>query len=334
MFGYLALLFGVYIIQQLFAIQQYFITSASNAGTNFVITQGLQTLSIFLLAIVVEMFAKNTPYTGKQMFFAMLAAATIGGMALTPDLVVTPIEGTFLVNFASNSPETMLQGIFALIVGFWLLFALFRSRLHAKAELQKSLIKGMFFGTLIMVFVGSTLTSVVDYFATRAIFRFDITTVSVIGNVLQDLGMIVIGIAFIRISRNPWLLQQQQVYFILVISKEGLDIFSRTFRPEISPNDLTLFSGGFSAVSSMFKEVTKSESVVKSIMFEGKELRLINRKNFICALLVDYSTQASELAQLKFANDFEELFGEDLQNPSGNVTEFSLADQLAELYFA
>ena len=267
------------------------------------------------------------------MFFAMFAAFAIGGMIINPSLIITPIENTYLVYFYPNSAEAAYKGGFALVVGFWLIFALYRSYVHANAPMQKSLIKGMFYGALITIFIGSIIPVAVEYATTQGIFRYDATTISIIGSVFQDLGMIIIGIAFMRVSRNPWLLQTQQVYFILVLSREGLDLFSKTFKSSISPTDLTLFSGGFTAVSAMFQEVTKSNSTVKSILFEGKELRLLNRKDFICALLVDYSTQASELAQQKFANDFEELFEEDLQKHDGNVTTFSLAGQLAELYF-
>jgi len=68
-------------------------------------------------------------------------------------------------------------------------------------------------------------------------------------------------------------------------------------------------------------------------MLEGKLLKIINRKNFICALLVEYSTPASDVAHEKFVIEFENKFQENLDNFSGEVTKFQTADKISEKYF-
>ena len=68
-------------------------------------------------------------------------------------------------------------------------------------------------------------------------------------------------------------------------------------------------------------------------MLEGKLLKIINRKSFICALLVEYLTPASEVAHEKFVEDFENEFHEVLENFSGEVTNFQAADKISEKYF-
>jgi hypothetical protein len=146
--------------------------------------------------------------------------------------------------------------------------------------------------------------------------------------------MFMVGWGFYRVSKHPWLLQRQQVHLLIVISNDGLDIFSKIFRPDITPDDVTLLTGGFSAVSSMFQEATKISGTLQAILFEGKELHLLRREFFTTAILVDYSTQASDVALLKFTSDFEAQFGENLSNFSGNVSQLEPAGAIADTYFS
>ncbi len=97
----------------------------------------------------------------------------------------------------------------------------------------------------------------------------------------QNIGILIIGIAFLRISKNPWLLQRQRVYFLVVYSHDGINLYSKIFSKEIISNDTVLLAGAFSAVTSLIGDCTKSAGNVKSILLEGKQLRIINQKRFI-----------------------------------------------------
>ncbi len=334
MFAYLTALFFVYLLQHALAIMQYFIGTGQAAQVNFVTSQCLQILIILIFSLIIEMFENNTPYTGKQMAFAILAAITVGAMMGSPELITTALGNTFLVQFKGNATERIFQALFSVIAGFWLLFTIYVNYVKAKVQKQRSLLKALLWGAVITILVGSAFPGIIAYMTTQGMFHFDVTLVTAFWGVFQDIGIIIVGIAFMRISQDPWLLQRQQVYFVLVLTHEGLDIYSKAFRPEISPTDMTLFSGGFTAVTSMFREVTKETAEVKAILFKGRELRLLNREHFVCALLVDFSTQSSEIAHQKFANDFEAMFKEKLQDrSSGDVSAFAEADVLANFYF-
>ncbi len=332
-FGYLALLFGIYLLQHAVKVQQFFLINPSDAGLFFGITQVSFIFIVLSLSIVVDMFEKNTPYSGKQTALTILAAIAVGGLLINPTLITTPTEGTFLLQVDPGGLARASQEIFLLVAGVVILVTLFQSYQNATAFKQKSLVRGMFWGTFISLFLGSILPGMMEFGAVHGLFTWDLVHIPLFEGIFQDLGILVLGAAIMRVSKNPWLLQRQQVYFILVLSRDGVDLYSKVFNPEITPTDLTLFSGGFSAVTSLFQEVTKTSTQVKSIVLEENELRLINREHFVCAMLVDYSTQASEVAHQKFTNEFEALYGRVAKDYDGNAAIFEAAERIAEKYF-
>ncbi len=332
-FGYLALLFSLYLLQHVFKIQQFFLVIEWDAEFFFMISQVLFIFIVLSLSLVVDMFEKNAPYSGKQTALTILATLAVGGLLINPSLLITPIEGTFTVQVDPHGLERAIQATFFLVAGLVILVTLFRSYQNATAFKQKSLVRGMFWGTFISLFVGSILPAVIEFGTVYGFFSLNLSQISLFEGLFQDFGILVVGAAIVRVSKNPWLLQRQQVYFLIVLSHEGVDLYSKVFNPEITPTDLTLFSGGFSAVTSLFQEVTKTSTQVKSIVLEDNELRLINREHFVCAMLVDYSTQASEVAHQKFTNEFEALYGQVAKDYDGNASIFEAADRIAEKYF-
>ena len=69
------------------------------------------------------------------------------------------------------------------------------------------------------------------------------------------------------------------------------------------------------------------------IEFEKKKLRIIAKEHFLCALMVDYSTQSSESAHKQFAQEFEEKFDKSLIDFNGNIGQFRVAEEIAGKYF-
>ncbi len=145
--------------------------------------------------------------------------------------------------------------------------------------------------------------------------------------------MIIIGITFFKASKKPWLLQIQRIHMLLVYSESGIQIYSKTFGNQITIKDTELLIGAFSAISSLFKETTKTTGFIETIIFEGRELKIIKKEHFLCALLVDYTTQASNMAHKNFTNDFKSKFSKQLENFVGEVSEFSKADSIVGTYF-
>jgi hypothetical protein len=124
------------------------------------------------------------------------------------------------------------------------------------------------------------------------------------------------------------------VDLLAVYDHGGLSLYSKSFSKEIRPDDTVLLAGAFSAVTSLIEESTKSTGNVESILLQGKELRVVNREGFVCALLVEYTTQASEWALKKFTLDFEMKFRDSLTNFSGEISEFKTAEEIVMKYFS
>src|SRR4030042_2800913 len=100
-------------------------------------------------------------------------------------------------------------------------------------------------------------------------------------SVINYLGIIIIGVTFLKASDEPWLLQRQKVHFLIVYSKQGLPLFSKVFDKNLNENQTHLLVGGFSAITSMFQETIKTTGNIKSIILDDKQLRIINKEDFI-----------------------------------------------------
>jgi hypothetical protein len=334
MFAFLATTFALFLIQHFFAIQQVTSSIQTDAELYFILSQIFKILTFYCILIVMEMFERNTPYSGRVTILTALMAATLGVIISNPSVTTLNIDGGWVVSFGHPSAGRLLQGLFGLVAGLWILLVLFRSYKRAKSPKQKRLILLIFVGLFFCEILGGTLPVAVDQI--RVDIMADHTILFLTGSFEFNgtIGMLIIAYAFYRASKQPWLLQRQRVHLLLVYSKEGLDLYSRIYSDEISSSDVTLLTGGFTAVTSMFQEATKTGDKVQAIQFEGRTLRLLNRELFVSALLVDYTTQASELALQKFTEEFEKKFENELRKFAGNVSPFEKASAIAEQYFS
>ena len=225
----------------------------------------------------------------------------------------------------------IFEFIFHIIAMVFLLIILIKSRKSAWAPKQKKLITWLLIGTLI----GVLLPSLPNFSPGQslAVNQLNSTIMYLLQSIPQNIGILIVGISFLRVSKNPWLLQRQRVYFLVVYSHEGISLYSKTFSKEITPDDTVLLAGAFSAVTSLIGDCTKSAGNVKSILLEGKQLRIISQKRFISALLLDYTTQASEWAHKNFTLEFEKKFSAELANFNGEVSLFNSAELIIKQYF-
>ena len=329
---YLACLFLTYLINHFFQTGYLLSEIQEVAELSFIMSQVFEMLTFYILVIVFEMFDKNIQFSRRQTIISLLIFVAIGGLLTQPDLNVETVGNNYLIYHERYSVISICQLLFNFVASSWLTVMLYKSRKSAQSTKQKHLIVSLFFGLILAIFVPSFPHIFREYMQHLTKDQLIITTL--IDRVTQNFGMLIIGIAFIRISKHPWLLQRQKVHLLLVFTREGIDLYSKTFSDKITQEDLTLLTGGFSAVSALFKEATDTSGEVKSIQLEDKELRLIAREEFICALLVDYSTQASELAHKNFTNDFEQKFSKELNNFKGLISVFEPAEEIALQYFS
>lgn len=259
----------------------------------------------------------------------------IGGVLTNPTLDVVEVSGAYYIGFENRSAISIASTLFYLIASVWIVSTLIQSYRSAHSKKQKKMIIWLSLGLLMAVLMPS-----IQYIISppaelqaenRAVFSMNMV---IFREIIQSAGMVIIGFAFLKISKYPWLLQRQRTHLLIVYSNSGICLYNKAFDKDITDDDLLLLAGGFSAITSLFQEATKATGSVKSIAIEDRELRIINRTQFLCALLVDYSTRASELAHEKFALEFEKIFYNALEQFEGEITEFKKAEPIATKYFS
>ena len=331
MFKFLSLLFAVFLLQHFFQVSQYLIREQEIAQSNFIIYQIFNMLTLYILVIVLEMFERNSLTSNRHTLLSIITFIVIGGMISSPSLEIQPIGEIFFVRLEPFTTIMFLRFSFNLIASIWLILMLFKSRKVANSQIQKNLLTWLFIGIFFAIFLPSFPIFFWDFFSPDLLLvimeRF------IIGIIFQNIGILIIGVAFFKVSKKPWLLQRQKVHFLLVYSKIGVELYSKSFYGGLTTEDTILLAGGFSAISSLIQEATKTSGEINAIILEGKELRIKSRPNFLCALLVDYSTQASEEAHEKFMKDFEEQFNNALENFSGEITPFQKAEEITKRCF-
>ncbi|MBD3193624.1 MAG: hypothetical protein GF317_01110 [Candidatus Lokiarchaeota archaeon] len=331
MYLYLTILYLIHILSHFFQTAQYAAPELIGAQVNFILHQITRMVILYLLVLILEFFGQNVLFTGKATLITVFAFLSIGGMISTPNLTYEMIETRFIVFFDELSPVIIFQLLFEFTASIWMIYQLRNYKKAAVNSKQKGIIKILFIGFILAILVPTIPNLILELFGQPP--RASIIIFLNLIVILENIGILMIGGAFLRVGNNRWLLQQQKVYLIVVYSPDGIELYSKAFSKNISKDDVLLLAGGFSAVTNLFREVTDAEGSIKSILLEDKELRIIKRENFISALLVDYSTQATEEAHKQFSLKFEEEFKGELRDFAGEVSVFSAADEISEKLF-
>lgn len=335
MLGYLTLLFLMYILKNFFQTTLHVSPNETFARNGFIIFRIADMLMLFAFILVIEMFETDVFFSKRIIILTILAFTTIGSYftnnRITIELETFVFGDIYLVYFKETFNFTnIVHGIFNLIAGFWLFVSIYRSKKYAFNSQQKALINWLLIGLIIGILLPSPIILDVGFIGSTPFL-------TLIRTFLRDIfghaGMLIIGIAFYRVIDNPWLLQRQRIHLLMVYSRDGLELFSKNFSQELADDSNLLLAGGFSAITSLFKEATMSAGQIQAILLEDKELWLKNRENFVFALLVDYMTQASQLAFENFVNDFEKHYEKELENFDGEISKFKSAEKIATKYF-
>jgi hypothetical protein len=332
MFGFLAILFSTYIVRNIFQVNRLFSLPEGEAILFFILFQIFDMLALYSLILVLEVFEKNIQFSWRQMLITILVFIAIGAMISDPDLESQIIDDEIFIMLKLISFEFIFTMLFLLIAGILVVISLYQSLKSAWSPKQKSLIKWLTCGTIFTFFL--PLATQIALHSPLQVSKYFLMTISLMQELLQNFGMILIGVAFLRVSKNPWLLQRQKIHLLMVYSQDGIKLYSKSFIKGLTSDDALLLAGGFSAVTSLFKEATKTTGQIEAILLEGKELRIKNQENFICALIVEFTTQASELAHEKFTLEFEQKYKEELKTFNGDITSFHSAEELATQYFS
>ncbi len=329
---YLGALFVFYLTNNILEMNQYFVVVQEVAELYFIVSEISYILLFYLLIVIFEVFYRNTQFSRRQTLITIIAFVVIGGLISNSDLQVMTLSQGYIVSIIQFSPIMILELVFFLTATALLLSVLIKTRKSAWDPKQKNLITWLLIGSIIGVLWPSLpfVLRPADIVVNESIFLL----MQLIMSIPQNIGILIIGLAFLRVSNNPWLLQRQRIDFLVVYSHGGTSLFSKSFRKEIKEHESILLAGAFSAVSTLIEESTETTGNIKAIKLEGKELRVISREEFICTLLVEYTTQASEWAQNKFTLEFEKKFKQELTNFQGEITPFSAAEDLVVKFFS
>lgn len=322
----------LYLAAHFFDGAQFLVRNAFQAQILFILAQIFRMLVLYCLVIILEFYSQNLLFTGKQTILAILVFFTIGGMLSTPNLEAELFETIYIISFEHLSPVVIVQMIFNIYASIWLIILLRRNLKSASIEKQKKVVKYLLIGIFLAIFL-PLLPNLTRTLTGGRSPRGNLLFGLVFGSILQNIGILIVGLIFYRISNNPWLLQQQKVYLLICYSHDGVELYSKSFSEDITSESLMLLAGGFSAISSMFKEITDAEGIITAILLEDKELRIIKKEHFISAMLVDYSTEATEQAHESFADEFENEYRGELKDWGGEVSKFKKANKITAKYF-
>jgi len=315
-----------------FIVLQFIAFSQDRAEFYFIISEISRVLVIYFLLLTFEIFYKNTQFSRRQTIYTILVFLIIGGFIAKPQIDVDLYLGRFFImDLPLLSAINLFKLLFYGVSTIFICHILLKSRKNAWNSKQKFYITWLLIGSLIGILIPSFLNFITDDWL---IISQDFSIFSqVLQAIPQSISIFIVGLIFYKVSNNLWLLQHQRVYFLIIYSHSGLTLYSKSFSESITSADTQLLAGAFSAVSSLIKDGTKTTGSVEAILLEGKLLKIINRKKFICALLVEYSTPASEEALENFVKDFEIEFNDALDNVDGEVTPFHDADKICDKYF-
>jgi len=331
MFGYLTIFFLTYFLQNFFQAGEMISQTIDEKTSTFMFQEIFRMLVLYSMVVLLEVFERDISFSRRQSIMTILIFLSIGAMISTPTFAPS-VDPIFSVNWSDEELIGLLQLLFYVVAGIWLILMLYRNYKTAWSNKQRKVIKWLSMGVFLAIFFPFMAYFFILIFTS---VNFVLLVISVlILLILNNLGIYFIGIAFLRIRSEPWLLQRQKVHLLIIYSKDGVLLYSKTFNVNISEQRTLLLAGGFSAITSLFKEATATAGDIKSILLEDKELRIISKEHFLCAILVDYSTQASESAHNNFTGEFEDLFKEDLSNFDGEVSKFNKAEDIVRKYFS
>ena len=327
MFLHLTLLFMISGLAQALSAASTIIPFFNVGSVLFLIGQILDLASLLLLLVIFESFNENKVLSWQLLLFAIMTSLIVGGLLSSPEIIITTEQGFTSYQFEQRTFNSMMVFAYGLFVTIWLLKTFVKMRRTATNSQQKSLVTWLVIGIFLSQIVGSFAP------VTFELIPSSIIELRMIGSnlaIFKAIGMLIVGVIFYRVSKQPWLLQRQRVQLLLVYSKAGIPMYNKIFDENMSEADVQLFTGAMTAISTIFNESTKSKDSIQSITFKGKEIRIIDRSHFITVLMADYHSQASESALENFVKDFESKFSIEIPSLSGIQTPFTATDDIAD----
>jgi len=327
MYYYLTLLFLCSAINHLFSMN-FFIMDMDWNTNAYKISQIAEVSSSFLLLLILQMFENSRIVSKISTFFTLNYSIIIYAIITYDNMDIMQIGTKQSMGFTQGSDISILIAVFSLVAILWSMRIYLKDRKGMQDKTQKPIINFLFLGIILTMALGSFLPSILEFLMSGNSFARMNNFTS-----FRVLGLIFVGMGYSKIGERTWLMQRQKNEFLIVYNKAGIPLYQRAFNNEISEENMSLFSGAFSAVTTMFQQTANISEPIEAIQFKGKILKVITSKNFYCMLMTDYLSPVSVQALQKFSDIFAEKFQLLLQESTGECVALEPANKISEIYF-
>ncbi|TFF90632.1 MAG: hypothetical protein EU548_02040 [Promethearchaeota archaeon] len=163
----------------------------------------------------------------------------------------------------------------------------------------------------------------------RNILSIPMEHLLIISSILIIFG---IGLYTIKIPPNAELEWHESIIALLIIhSVKGMTLYEYDFKEKMGDGDL--IAGGLVGISSIIQEMTKSNTDVKIIQQENRNILLEHGEYVTTSLISNEDLQILRKKLSNLTDEFERLFKEQLKDWKGNLDIFQPAKALIEQTF-
>jgi hypothetical protein len=154
----------------------------------------------------------------------------------------------------------------------------------------------------------------------------------VLGAALLVTGLVILGIAVLSSPTLDELDWDDQMLELYVIHTTGILVFHHKFRTAVEIDE-NLTAAGITGVQELVKEITQSKEGLHNLSVGDFDILFAQRENFISMLLAKESYRVLLEKVEDFAERFDMLYGEALENFGGEVSQFGSARSIVNNLF-
>ncbi len=154
----------------------------------------------------------------------------------------------------------------------------------------------------------------------------------IVGAALLVTGLVILGIAVLSSPILDELDWDEQMLELFVIHSAGILVFHHKFRAAVDLDE-NLTAAGITGVQELVKEITQSKEGLNNLSVGDFEILFAQRENFISMLLAKESYRVLLEKVEDFADSFEMVYGEALEDFRGEISQFGTASSLVSNLF-
>ncbi|MHA2027011.1 MAG: hypothetical protein ACW98U_14010 [Candidatus Thorarchaeota archaeon] len=154
----------------------------------------------------------------------------------------------------------------------------------------------------------------------------------ILGAALLVTGLVILGIAVLSSPTLDELDWDEQMLELYVIHSAGILVYHHRFKEAVE-FDENLTAAGITGVQELVKEITKSKEGLNNLSVGNFDILFAQKENFISMLLAKESYRVLLEKVEDFAERFELIYGEAMEDFTGEVTQFGSASSIVNSLF-